>query len=138
MFVPLCITRLFHQKKSSDVTLFISEKKQTNYNSSLMIKKEILAQSVERTALNRVVEGSIPSDRDSFFLFLRNKKLMNSSERHVSLVDKVIIDTKTNVFKRAVAIGDADNDPYKVFFFLFSSLSLALFHFFFFRTTNLS
>ena len=31
--------------------------------------KAILAQSVERTALNRVVEGSIPSDRDSFFLF---------------------------------------------------------------------
>ena len=32
--------------------------------------KAILAQSVERTALNRVVEGSIPSDRDSSFFFL--------------------------------------------------------------------
>ena len=31
--------------------------------------KAILAQSVERTALNRVVEGSIPSDRDLFFFF---------------------------------------------------------------------
>ena len=33
------------------------------------IVKAILAQSVERTALNRVVEGSIPSDRDFFFFF---------------------------------------------------------------------
>ena len=34
----------------------------------------ILAQSVERTALNRVVEGSIPSDRDFFpFLFFNFK-----------------------------------------------------------------
>lgn len=39
---------------------------------------------------------------------------MNSSERHISLVDKVIINTKTNVFKRAIALGDADNDPNKV------------------------
>ena len=31
--------------------------------------KAILAQSVERTALNRVVEGSIPSDRDHFPFF---------------------------------------------------------------------
>lgn len=51
---------------------------------------------------------------------LKIKEIMNSSERHISLVDKVIINTKTNVFKRAIALGDADNDPNKVLSIFYS------------------
>jgi hypothetical protein len=36
---------------------------------------------------------------------------MSKAVRQFSLVDKIVLDAPGNVFKRAIALGNADNDP---------------------------